>query len=394
MVCKPCDDADDEPKKEEKKEDVPKALPAPKKAVVESPEVARGVNVTILGADSPVGHYTALLLKQCPCVKRIRLYEAKDRPTEPERDICKVVHDLQHIDTNCVIQAYGGSPSELSLCLQNSHIVLMLESDAQNLELSLETRFYSKAPLVKKYADAISQECPQAFTVICISPVDCMVPLAVEIFKDTGFHDPRKLLGTMSVAEMRASTLAARALSLEPRYTRVPCVGGTEGETLVPLFSKAVEFFDFARHNAELMTETVRYASKAVAFSKSADLSEAHAHAGLVKAIAYALLCQDVPRVTGFVESDSSQIISPAKYIANEVELDAHGISNNFGVAPLSDYEMFLMHLAITELNYRQKLAEDWKKNCIIHTLNQCERNYWFTPKSTEFSDVGFNCVC
>lgn len=51
----------------------------------------------------------------------------------------------------------------------------------------------------------------------------------------------------MSIAEMRASTLAARALSLEPRYTRVPCVGGTEGETLVPLFSKAVEFFDFAR---------------------------------------------------------------------------------------------------------------------------------------------------
>lgn len=68
-----------------------------------------------------------------------------------------------------------------------------------------------------------------------------------QIFKETGFYDTRKLVGTMSVAEMRASTLAARALSLEPRYTRVPCVGGTEGETLVPLFSKAVEFFDFAR---------------------------------------------------------------------------------------------------------------------------------------------------
>lgn len=49
---------------------------------------------------------------------RVRLYEAKDKPAEPERDICKVVHDLQHIDTNCTIQAYGGSPSELALCLQ------------------------------------------------------------------------------------------------------------------------------------------------------------------------------------------------------------------------------------------------------------------------------------
>lgn len=61
------------------------------------------------------------------------------------------------------------------------------------------------------------------------------------------------------------------------------------------------------------MTETVRYAPKAVAYNRSADLSEAHAHAGMVKAIAYALLCQDIPRVTGFVESDSSQIVSPAK---------------------------------------------------------------------------------
>lgn len=69
LDCKPpCED--DEPKKEEKEVDVPKALPAPKKAVVELPELGRGVNVTILGADSPVGHYTALLLKQCPCIKR------------------------------------------------------------------------------------------------------------------------------------------------------------------------------------------------------------------------------------------------------------------------------------------------------------------------------------
>lgn len=65
---KPCED--EESKKEETTEEVPKALPAPKKPVVELPELGRGVNVTILGADSPVGHYTALLLKQCPCIKR------------------------------------------------------------------------------------------------------------------------------------------------------------------------------------------------------------------------------------------------------------------------------------------------------------------------------------
>lgn len=68
----------------------------------------------------------------------------------------------------------------------------------------------------------------------------------LQTLKETGWYDPAKVLGSLAVPEMRASTLAARALCLEPRYTRVPCIGGTEGDSLVPLFSKAVEFFDFA----------------------------------------------------------------------------------------------------------------------------------------------------
>lgn len=70
--------------------------------------------------------------------------------------------------------------------------------------------------------------------------------MLLQTLKETGWYDPRKLLGSLAVPEMRASTLAAKALSLEPWYTRVPCVGGTEGDTLVPLFSKAVEYFDFS----------------------------------------------------------------------------------------------------------------------------------------------------
>lgn len=85
---------------------------------------------------------------------------------------------------------------------------------------------------------------------------------------------------------------------------------------------------------------------------------------------------------------------SPFRYIANEIELNAQGICTNLGVAPLSEFEMFLMHLAIIELNYRQKLAEDWKKKCVIDTVKQYHRNYWFTPKIHEHcNDVAFNCV-
>ena len=88
--------------------------------------------------------------------------------------------------------------------------------------------------------------------------------LSLQTLKETGWYDPNRLLGSMAVPEMRASTLAARALCLEPRYCRVPCVGGTEGESLVPLFSKAVEYFDFAEVTPRATTGSVPIYSKTV----------------------------------------------------------------------------------------------------------------------------------
>ncbi|XP_059048664.1 malate dehydrogenase, mitochondrial-like isoform X2 [Achroia grisella] len=366
-----------------------KALPPPEKKVIPIPEPRPGLQVSILGADTAIGHYVALLLKQCPCIKKLRLYEAKDTQySDCSRDLCKVVQDLQHIDTNCRVQAFSSACYELERCLQNTDIVLMLESGYLNVDMPFEKRFCCQAPIVKHYADAIANECPKAFIIVCATPIDCMVPLVAETLKETSWYDPRKLLGSLAVPEMRASTLAARALCLEPRYTRVPCVGGTEGMSLVPLFSKAVEYFDFAQHNAQMMTNAVREAQLAVtrcdgSCIKAADLSEAHALAGLVKKVAYALMCQDLSRVTGFVETDASQVISPARYIANTVEIGSGGIVKSLGLPKMTDYETTLVDLALNELFTKQKIAEDWYcKYCISSCrLDACQFHF-FTPKS------------
>ncbi|CAG9788819.1 unnamed protein product [Diatraea saccharalis] len=204
----------------------------------------------------------------------------------------------------------------------------------------------------------------------------------------------------MAVPEMRASTLAARALCLEPRYTRVPCVGGTEGEALVPLFSKAVEYYDFAKHNAELMTHSVRTAQMATSrcsgvCAKAADLSEAHAVAGLVTKVAHALLCKDVPRVTGFVETDPSHVISPARYIANTVELGGGGIARNFGLPKMNDPETTLLNLALNDLCEKQKMTLRWHHKFCSSSgrLDACQFQF-FTPKSDErFDDCAYATI-
>ncbi|CAH0400969.1 unnamed protein product [Chilo suppressalis] len=373
-----------------KESEQPKALPEPKKKLPSVPAPRPGVQVSILGADTAIGQYLALLLKQCPCIKKLRLYEATDTQGSPcNRELCNVVQDLKHIDTNCQVQAFSCACFELERCLQNSDIVLMLESGYISVDMPTEKRFCYQAPIVKKYTDAIAAECPKAFLIVCATPIDCMVPLVAETLKETGWYDPRKVLGSLAVPEMRASTLAARALCLEPRYTRVPCVGGTEGDALVPLFSKAVEYFDFAKHNAELMTHTVRTAPMTVSrcsgmCSKAADLSEAHAIAGLVTKVAYALLCKDVPRVTGFVETDPSHVISPARYLAVDVLLNDKGICTKFDIPILNNYERDLVEKALSHIVTNVEMAQHWHMAYLKQELVECKMammTQWFHPK-------------
>lgn len=59
----------------------------------------------------------AIIAYRCP--SRIRLYEAQDTTTTPcSRDLCQVVTDLQHIDTNCAVEGYSCANCDLERCLQ------------------------------------------------------------------------------------------------------------------------------------------------------------------------------------------------------------------------------------------------------------------------------------
>lgn len=70
----------------------------------------------------------------------------------------------------------------LTFPLQNTDIVLILESGYANIEMPFDKRFNYQAPAIKRYADAISHECPKAFVIVCATPVDCMVPLIAEVY--------------------------------------------------------------------------------------------------------------------------------------------------------------------------------------------------------------------
>lgn len=67
-----------------------------------------------------------------------------------------------------------------------------------------------------------------------------------------------------------------------------------------------------------MLTETVRSSPAAVTRSdgdclRAAELSEAHALAGLVSKVANALICADIPHVTGYCQMNPGQVICSSR---------------------------------------------------------------------------------
>ncbi|XP_045774889.1 uncharacterized protein LOC123873846 isoform X4 [Maniola jurtina] len=306
----------------------PKALPDPVPQPTPLPPPRPAVQVSVLGADTSLGQYVALLLKQCPCIKKLRLYEATSN-SECSRDLCQVVQDLQHIDTNCVVQAFSCASCELERCLQNSDIVLLLESGSVSMDMPIVNRFNVQAPIVKAYADAIAKECPNAFIIVCTTPIECMVPLIAE-------------------------------------------------------------------HNAEMMTQTVRCAASAVARAdgnccKAAELSEAHAIAGLVTRVAWALLCKDVPRISGFVETDPAQVVSPARFFATDVLISGTGVCDKMALPKISPFEMELLDAAFGNVKNSEDLAIAWNREHMGYQYSSAKigsKNEFLSWKNLEHTRI------
>lgn len=61
------------------------------------------VIATLIGAATPVGRMTSLLLKQNPYIDELRLFCNTE-------DVCGIALDLSHIDTNTKVKAYAFRP--------------------------------------------------------------------------------------------------------------------------------------------------------------------------------------------------------------------------------------------------------------------------------------------
>lgn len=71
------------------------------------------------------------------------------------------------------------------------------------------------------------------------NPVNSLIPMAAEMLKMAGITNLNRLFGVTTINSIRANTLTADILGVDPECVVVPIIGGNCPKTCVPLFSSA-----------------------------------------------------------------------------------------------------------------------------------------------------------
>merc|ERR1711920_879682 len=93
------------------------------------------------------------------------------------------------------------------------------------------------ADIAKGLVEACAKHCPNAVVCLIVNPVNSIVPAMAELYKKKGL-DHKKIVGITTLDCVRANKFVAEITGKDPRYIRVPVIGGHAGTTILPLFSQ------------------------------------------------------------------------------------------------------------------------------------------------------------
>lgn len=99
-----------------------------------------------------------------------------------------------------------------------------------------EELFTCNVTSVVKLARLCAKYCPDAFLIVATNPVNCMVPVVASITYND--HCTSKVMGLCSASAMRARSIVAKCLGLDPKNIDVPVYGGHSDNTITPFISQ------------------------------------------------------------------------------------------------------------------------------------------------------------
>eukprot|EP00216_Chloropicon_sp_CCMP2111_P005641 CAMPEP_0198234694 /NCGR_PEP_ID=MMETSP1446-20131203/650_1 /TAXON_ID=1461542 ORGANISM="Unidentified sp, Strain CCMP2111" /NCGR_SAMPLE_ID=MMETSP1446 /ASSEMBLY_ACC=CAM_ASM_001112 /LENGTH=339 /DNA_ID=CAMNT_0043915515 /DNA_START=83 /DNA_END=1102 /DNA_ORIENTATION=- len=321
---------------------------------------AVGFRVAVLGAAGGIGQPLALLLKKCPLVRELHLYDVKGT--------AGVVADLSHINTPAVVRGFEGNP-ELARCLKGCDLVLIPAGVPRKPGMLRDDLFKINAGIVATLTSGIADACPKALIAIISNPVNSTVPIAAEILKRKGCYDPDRLFGVTTLDVVRANTFVAGACNLNASQVNVPVIGGHSGKTILPLLSQASPKAALSDSQIGALTTRIQNAGTEVVEAKagtgSATLSMAAAAFRFGESCLRALSGKGGVVECAYIENNE-KIAQGLPFFAVPVRLGRGGVS---GVAPLgalSSHESRVLDAMRNELGGNIKKGQEFGRSFSI----------------------------
>ncbi|CAJ2509899.1 Uu.00g057990.m01.CDS01 [Anthostomella pinea] len=236
------------------------------------------VKAVVAGASGGIGQPLSLLLKLCPLVDELALYDVVNTPG--------VATDLSHISSTAKVTGYLPKDDGGKAAMKDADIIVIPagipQKPAGKPGMTRDDLFKINAGIVKGLIEIAAEVAPKAFILVISNPVNSTVPIAAEVLKAKGVFDAKKLFGVTTLDVVRAETFVAEIGGQKtPSDLTVPVIGGHSGETIVPLFSKISPSVSIPDEKYDALVNRVQFGGDEVVKAKdgagSATLSMAFA---------------------------------------------------------------------------------------------------------------------
>ncbi|KAI1085727.1 malate dehydrogenase [Whalleya microplaca] len=232
------------------------------------------VKAVVAGASGGIGQPLSLLLKLCPLVDELALYDVVNTPG--------VAADLSHISSTAKVTGYLPKDEGGKAAFKDADIIVIPAGIPRKPGMTRDDLFNINAGIVKGLIEIAAEVAPKAFILVISNPVNSTVPIAAEVLKAKGVFDPKKLFGVTTLDIVRAETFVAEIAGKKTgSELTVPVIGGHSGETIVPLFSKVSPGVSIPDDKYDALVNRVQFGGDEVVKAKdgagSATLSMAFA---------------------------------------------------------------------------------------------------------------------
>ncbi|KAI9785013.1 MAG: hypothetical protein M1839_001210 [Geoglossum umbratile] len=308
------------------------------------------VKAVVLGASGGIGQPLSLLLKICPLIDELSLYDVVNTPG--------VTADLAHISSKAKLSGYLPKDDGLKHTLTGADIVVIPAGIPRKPGMTRDDLFKINAGIVRELVTGIAEYCPEAFILIISNPVNSTVPIAAEVLKLKKVFNPKKLFGVTTLDVVRSETFVAEIIGeSDPQTLKIPVVGGHSGETIVPLFSQAKPSIKIPADKLDALVNRVQFGGDEVVKAKdgagSATLSMAYAGFRFTEKILKAvrgekgIIEPSYVYLSGVEGGAEVREATGVDYFSVPVELGTTGAEKAYNPLPLvNDYEKKLLEAA------------------------------------------------